>query len=184
MLWPGCLINLWALAGAIHDGAAAHLIGALLHGKQTPSQRRGSVLLPALSLAEVSRPCTVCRRCVCTASNSCRSVTQVRCTAMWKMRLCSVCMLLSFKGATQVSGERAPDGAATCERAVVRPCCSASRMPRRYLENVPTIVPLLEKEYRLALRRLEDTQDELADLHPDKCAARCLAGNAAYMQHI
>ena len=37
------------------------------------------------------------------------------------------------------------------------------------MENVPTIVPLLEKEYRLALRRLEDTQDELADLHPDRC---------------
>lgn len=38
----------------------------------------------------------------------------------------------------------------------------------RYLENVPAIVPLLEKEYRNAARRLEDTQDELNDLHPDK----------------
>ena len=38
----------------------------------------------------------------------------------------------------------------------------------RYLENVPTIVPLLEKEYRMALRRLEDTQDELSDLHPER----------------
>ena len=40
----------------------------------------------------------------------------------------------------------------------------------RYLENVPSIVPLLEKEYRNAARRLEDTQEELTDLHPDKCA--------------
>lgn len=43
-------------------------------------------------------------------------------------------------------------------------------MYRRYLENVPSIVPLLEKEYRHAARRLEDTQDELNDLHPDKSA--------------
>ena len=40
----------------------------------------------------------------------------------------------------------------------------------RYLENVPSIVPLLEKEYRIAAKRLEDTQEELNDLHPDKCA--------------
>lgn len=38
----------------------------------------------------------------------------------------------------------------------------------RYLENVPSIVPLLEKEYRNAAARLEATQDELNDLHPDK----------------
>jgi hypothetical protein len=38
----------------------------------------------------------------------------------------------------------------------------------RYLENVPSIVPLLEKEYRNAAKRLEDTQEELNDLHPDK----------------
>ncbi len=37
---------------------------------------------------------------------------------------------------------------------------------------MPSIVPLLEKEYRNAARRLEDTQDELTDLHPDKRAAR------------
>ena len=40
----------------------------------------------------------------------------------------------------------------------------------RYLENVPAIVPLLEKEYRNAAARLESTQDELNDLHPDKYA--------------
>jgi len=38
----------------------------------------------------------------------------------------------------------------------------------RYLENVPAIVPLLEKEYRNAAARLESTQEELNDLHPDK----------------
>ncbi|CAL5226962.1 g9847 [Coccomyxa viridis] len=41
-------------------------------------------------------------------------------------------------------------------------------LQRRYLENVPSIVPLLEKEYRNAAKRLEDTQEELNDLHPDK----------------
>ena len=41
-------------------------------------------------------------------------------------------------------------------------------MHRRYLENVPAIVPLLEKEYRNAAARLESTQEELNDLHPDK----------------
>ena len=40
--------------------------------------------------------------------------------------------------------------------------------PCRYLENVPTIVPVLEKEYRNASRRLEETQVELNDLHPEK----------------
>ena len=29
-------------------------------------------------------------------------------------------------------------------------------------------MPLLEKEYRNAAKRLEDTQSELNDLHPDK----------------
>ncbi|PRW32964.1 Dynamin ARC5 [Chlorella sorokiniana] len=41
-------------------------------------------------------------------------------------------------------------------------------LQRRYLENVPTIVPVLEKEYRNASRRLEETQVELHDLHPEK----------------
>lgn len=45
----------------------------------------------------------------------------------------------------------------------------------RYLENVPAIVPLLEKEYRNAAARLEATQEELNDLHPDKYAPLCHA---------
>ena len=40
----------------------------------------------------------------------------------------------------------------------------------RYLENVPAIVPLLEKEYRNAAQRLTATQEELKDLAPDKLA--------------
>ena len=45
---------------------------------------------------------------------------------------------------------------------------------------MPAIVPLLEKEYRNAARRLEDTQDELNDLHPDKCALlHCLPNFSA-----
>lgn len=45
--------------------------------------------------------------------------------------------------------------------------------PHRYLENVPTIVPVLEKEYRNASRRLEETQVELHDLHPEKLKVGC-----------
>jgi hypothetical protein len=41
-------------------------------------------------------------------------------------------------------------------------------LQRRYLENVPTIVPLLEKEYRHAQARLAGTQQDLQDLHPDR----------------
>ena len=41
-------------------------------------------------------------------------------------------------------------------------------LQRRYLENVPTIVPVLEREYRSASQRLEDTQSELNDLEPEK----------------
>ncbi len=46
------------------------------------------------------------------------------------------------------------------------PCPAAS--PPGPLQNVPTIVPVLEKEYRNASRRLEETQVELHDLHPEK----------------
>jgi hypothetical protein len=42
------------------------------------------------------------------------------------------------------------------------------RLHGRYLENVPAIVPLLEKEYRNAAQRLTATQEELKDLAPDK----------------
>ncbi len=38
----------------------------------------------------------------------------------------------------------------------------------RYLENVPAIVPLLEKEYRNAAQRLTATQEELTDLAPER----------------
>ncbi|RMZ55499.1 hypothetical protein APUTEX25_000082 [Auxenochlorella protothecoides] len=41
-------------------------------------------------------------------------------------------------------------------------------LQRRYLENVPTIVPVLEREYRCAARKLEETQAELNDLHPER----------------
>ena len=38
----------------------------------------------------------------------------------------------------------------------------------RYLENVPAIVPLLEKEYRNAAQRLSATQEEVTNLASDK----------------
>lgn len=41
-------------------------------------------------------------------------------------------------------------------------------LQRRYLENVPTIVPVLEREFRNASQRLEETQSELNDLEPEK----------------
>jgi len=59
-------------------------------------------------------------------------------------------------------GERARTGVTQLRRFLEQ------LLQRRYLESVPSIVPLLEREYRIAARRLEATQDELADLHPDK----------------
>lgn len=50
---------------------------------------------------------------------------------------------------------------------MLRPACPA--VPP---QNVPTIVPVLEKEYRNASRRLEETQVELNDLHPEKLKVR------------
>lgn len=41
-------------------------------------------------------------------------------------------------------------------------------LQRRYLDNVPSIVPLLEREYRHAAARLEATRTELRDLQHDK----------------
>jgi hypothetical protein len=59
-------------------------------------------------------------------------------------------------------GERARTGVTQLRRFLEQ------LLQRRYLESVPAIVPLLEREYRIAARRLEATQDELADLHPEK----------------
>ena len=41
-------------------------------------------------------------------------------------------------------------------------------LQRRYLENVPTIVPVLEREFRSASQKLEETQGELNDLEAEK----------------
>jgi hypothetical protein len=41
-------------------------------------------------------------------------------------------------------------------------------LQRRYLDNVPSIVPLLEREYRNAAARLEATRAELNDLAHDR----------------
>ena len=41
-------------------------------------------------------------------------------------------------------------------------------LQRRYLENVPTIVPVLEREFRSASQKLEQTQTELNDLEAEK----------------
>eukprot|EP00884_Botryococcus_braunii_P010410 jgi/Botrbrau1/19370/Bobra.0338s0005.2 len=57
-------------------------------------------------------------------------------------------------------------------------------LQRRYLENVPAIVPLLEKEYRIAAKRLEDTQEELNDLHPDKLKERGRIFREAFLSKL
>lgn len=43
---------------------------------------------------------------------------------------------------------------------------------RRYLENVPSIVPVLEKEFRNAQDKLTQTVQELSDLDTDKLKER------------
>ncbi len=45
-------------------------------------------------------------------------------------------------------------------------------LQRRYLESVPSIVPLLEREYRHAAARLAATRAELDDLQHDKLKVR------------
>ena len=41
-------------------------------------------------------------------------------------------------------------------------------LQQRYLDNVPTIVPVLEREHRHASNKLEETVGELADMNQDK----------------
>lgn len=57
-------------------------------------------------------------------------------------------------------------------------------LQRRYLENVPAIVPLLEREYRCAARRLEATQEELNDLHPDKLKDKGRSFREAFLSKL
>ncbi|KAK9850978.1 hypothetical protein WJX84_009933 [Apatococcus fuscideae] len=57
-------------------------------------------------------------------------------------------------------------------------------LQRRYLENVPSIVPLLEKEYRNAAARLVATQEELNDLHPDKLKEKGRHFREAFLQKL
>lgn len=57
-------------------------------------------------------------------------------------------------------------------------------LQRRYLENVPTIVPVLEREYRNASRRLEETQVELNDLEPDKLKERGRVFREAFLSKL
>lgn len=57
----------------------------------------------------------------------------------------------------------------------------------RYLENIPAIVPLLEKEYRNAAAQLEATQNELNELQPDKLKERgrvfrCVVGRLSVLE--
>ena len=49
---------------------------------------------------------------------------------------------------------------------------------------MPAIVPLLEKEYRNAAARLEATQEELNDLHPDKSVAAFCPFHFSLDQHL
>lgn len=44
----------------------------------------------------------------------------------------------------------------------------ACALQRRYMDNVPAIVPLLEREHRVAESRLNASKKELDDLATDK----------------
>lgn len=47
-------------------------------------------------------------------------------------------------------------------------CAGACLLQRRYMDNVPAIVPLLEREHRVAESRLDASRKELDDLASDK----------------
>ena len=53
-------------------------------------------------------------------------------------------------------------------------------LQQRYLENVPTIVPTLEREHRAASKKLKETDAELGDLHTDKLKEK----GRAFYQHF
>lgn len=65
-------------------------------------------------------------------------------------------------GRRLLSGERSRIGVGQLRRFLEH------LLQRCYLENVPAIVPVLEREYRGAARKLEETQAELNDLHPER----------------
>jgi hypothetical protein len=53
-------------------------------------------------------------------------------------------------------------------------------LQQRYLENVPTIVPVLEREHRLASKKLRETDAELGNLDTDKLKEK----GRAFYQHF
>ena len=53
-------------------------------------------------------------------------------------------------------------------------------LQQRYLENVPTIVPVLEREHRIATSKLSETVQELADLNQDHLKEK----GRAFYQHF
>jgi len=57
-------------------------------------------------------------------------------------------------------------------------------LQRRYLENVPTIVPVLEKEYRNASERLVTVASELGNLQPDKLKEKGRKFREAFLEKL
>ncbi|GBF91812.1 dynamin ARC5 [Raphidocelis subcapitata] len=57
-------------------------------------------------------------------------------------------------------------------------------LQRRYLDNVPSIVPLLEREYRHAAARLEATRTELGDLAHDRLKDKGRAFRESFLSKL
>lgn len=60
-------------------------------------------------------------------------------------------------------------------------CAGACLLQRRYMDNVPAIVPLLEREHRVAESRLDASRKELDDLASDKLKVGRHTGLAALL---
>lgn len=57
-------------------------------------------------------------------------------------------------------------------------------LQQRYLETVPTIVPLLDKEYRAAQSRLASVRAELAYMTPARLKERGRVITEAFLTHL
>ena len=57
-------------------------------------------------------------------------------------------------------------------------------LQRRYMDNVPAIVPLLEREHRVAESRLSASRKELDDLATDKLKVSAFRRPAALLLRL
>lgn len=88
----------------------------------------------------------------------------------------SVCFCFCFR--VQEGNERSRIGVSQLRRFLEQ------LLQRRYLENVPTIVPVLEKEFRSAAAKLKSVQEELQDLQGDKLKERGRLFREAFLSKL